>query len=37
MAGIAQNGQNRLIFFVVPGVRRKMRERGKREKKHEHG
>ena len=37
MAGIAQNGQNRLIFIVVPQVRTKMRERSKREKKHEHG
>ena len=33
MAGIAQNGQKRLIFIVVPQVRTKMREKGKREKK----
>ena len=32
MAGIAQNGQKRLIFIVVPEVRTKMREKGKREK-----
>ena len=32
MAGIAQNGQKRLIFFVVPQVRTKMRENDKREK-----
>ena len=42
MAGIAQNGQKRLIFIVVPQVRTKMREKGKREKKkqqqqHENG
>ena len=29
LAGIAQNGQKRLIFIVVPQVRTKMRERGK--------
>ena len=33
MAGIAQNGQKRLTFFVVPQARTKMREKGKREKK----
>ena len=33
MAGIAQNGQKRLIFIGVPQVRTKMREKGKREKK----
>ena len=37
MAGIAQNGQNCLIFIVIPQVRTKMRGRGKREKKHENG
>ena len=31
MAGIAQNGQKRLIFTAVPQVRTKMREKGKRE------
>ena len=31
MAGIAQNGQKRLIFIVVPQVRTKMREKGKRD------
>ena len=33
MAGIAQNGQERLIFIEVPLVRTKMKEKGKREKK----
>ena len=33
MARIAQNGQKRLIFFVVPQVRTKMREKDKRGKK----
>ena len=37
MAGIAQNGKKRLIFIVVPQVRTKMREKCKREKKHENG
>ena len=38
MDRIAQNGQKRLIFIVVPQVRTKMREKGKREKKqHENG
>ena len=32
MAGIAQNGKKRLIFIVLPRVRTKMRENGKREK-----
>ena len=32
MAGTAQNGQKRLIFIVIPQVRTKMREKGKREK-----
>ena len=32
MAGIAQNGQKHLIFIVVPQVKTKMREKGKREK-----
>ena len=32
MAGIVQNGQKRLNFSVVPQVRTKMREKGKREK-----
>ena len=32
MAGIAQNGQKRLMFIVVPQVRTKIREKGKREK-----
>ena len=35
MAGIAQNGQEHLIFIAVPQVRTKMREESKREKKHE--
>ena len=30
MVGIAQNGQRRLIFIVVPPVRTKMKEKGKR-------
>ena len=29
MAGIAQNGQKRLIFILVPQVTEKMREKGK--------
>ena len=33
MAGIAQNGQKRLIFIVVPQVKTKMREKGKQDKK----
>ena len=33
MAGIVQNGQKRPIFIVVPQVRNKMREKGKRERK----
>ena len=33
MAGIAQNGQKRLIFIVVPQVGTKMGEKGKRGKK----
>ena len=36
MAGIAQNRQKRLIFIVVPQVRTKMKEKGKR-KKNENG
>ena len=32
MAGLSQNGQKRIIFIVVPRVRTKMREKGKREK-----
>ena len=32
MAGIAQYGQKRLIFIVVPQTRPKMREKSKREK-----
>ena len=35
MAWIVQNGQKRLILIVVPQVRTKMREKGKREKNHE--
>ena len=35
MAWIAQNGQKCLILIVVPQVRTKMREKGKREKNHE--
>ena len=35
MAGIAQNGQKRLIFIVVPQVKTKMREKGKRGKKNQ--
>ena len=37
MAGIAQNGQKRLIFIVVPQFRTKKREKGKRKKKHVNG
>ena len=37
MAGIAQNLQEYLIFTVVLRVRTKMREKDKREKKHENG
>ena len=37
MAGIAQNRQGYLIFIVVPRVRTEMREKDKREKKHENG
>ena len=37
MAGIAQNGQTHLIFNVVPQVRKKMRERLNKEKKHDTG
>ena len=37
MAGIAQNRQGYLIFIAVPRVRMKMREKDKREKKHENG
>ena len=37
MVGIAQNEQKRLIFIVVLQFRTKMREKGKREKKHENG
>ena len=33
MAEIAQNEQKYLIFIVVPQVRKKIREKGKREKK----
>ena len=33
MAGLTQNGQKRLIFIVVPQVRTKMREKGKRKRK----
>ena len=33
MAGIAQNGQKRLIFIVVPQVKTKMREKGNQDKK----
>ena len=33
MVGIAQNGQKRLMFILVPQVRTKMREKFKREKK----
>ena len=33
MFGITQNGQKRLVFIVAPLVRRKVREKGKREKK----
>ena len=32
IAGIAQSGQKRLIFIVVPQVRMEMREKGKRKK-----
>ena len=32
MAAIAQNGQKRLIFIMVPQVRAKIKEKGKREK-----
>ena len=32
MAEIAQNGKKCLIFIVVPQVRTKMREKGKRDK-----
>ena len=32
MVGIAQNGKKCLIFIVVPQVRTKMREKGKRDK-----
>ena len=32
MAGIVQNGQKRLIFIVIPQIRMKIREKGKRGK-----
>ena len=32
MAEIAQNGQKRLIFIVIPQIRMKIREKGKRGK-----
>ena len=32
MTRIAQDGQKRLIFIVVPQIRTKMREKGKLEK-----
>ena len=33
MDGIAQNGQKSPMFIVVPQVRAKMKDKGKREKK----
>ena len=33
MTGIAQDGQKPPIFIVVPQVKAKMREKGKRDKK----